>query len=143
MCDEIGPYYAGLGRLERTNSILVAGSRNDLDVIEAIIARLDDTDIQERRHEAIRLRNSQANEVANAVTTFLKAATDPYKVTLNPNGSYLDLQREVFVIAEPISNVKSGDRWIATCENVTQTWPEGSTTRGRGTSAAAIAGSVS
>ncbi|MSQ94602.1 MAG: hypothetical protein EXR98_08600 [Gemmataceae bacterium] len=89
---------------ERTNSLIVAGSRNDLDVIEAIIARLDDTDIQERRHEAVRLRNSQAVDVANAVTTFLKSATDPYKTLLNPAGTYLNLQREVFVIAEPISN---------------------------------------
>ncbi len=88
---------------ERTNSLIVAGSRNDLDVIEAILARLDETDIQERRHEAVRLRNSQAVDVANAVSNFLKQSTDLYK-TDNQGGPYLDLQRQVFVVAEPISN---------------------------------------
>lgn len=88
---------------ERTNSLIVAGSRNDLDVIESIIARVEDADIQERRHEAVRLRNSQAVDVANAVSNFLKQSTDLYK-TDNQGGPFLDLQRQVFVVAEPISN---------------------------------------
>ena len=37
---------------ERTNSIIAAGSRNDLDVIEAIIAKLETTDPRARRSEA-------------------------------------------------------------------------------------------
>ena len=88
---------------ERTNSLIIAGNRNDLDVIEAIISRLEDAEYQQRRSEAIRLRNAQAADVAAALTPFL---TQLY-ATLTKYGqetNYLGLQREVIVVAEPISN---------------------------------------
>ena len=49
---------------ERTNSLIVAGSKNDLMVVEAIVAKLEDADINPRRNIAVRLRNSQAVDVA-------------------------------------------------------------------------------
>ena len=36
---------------ERTNSLIVAGSRNDLNVIEAVISKLEDADIPNARHD--------------------------------------------------------------------------------------------
>src|SRR5262249_3016152 len=58
----------------RTNSVVVAGSRNDLDVIEAIITRLEDSDVQIRRNEVYRLQNSTAVDVANALNSFLSSS---------------------------------------------------------------------
>lgn len=86
----------------RTNSLIVAGSRNDLDVIEAIIARIEDANITQRQYEAVRLRNSQAVDVANAVSNLLTQSL-ALQTTNNPS-VYLELQRQVLVIAEPISN---------------------------------------
>ncbi len=88
---------------ERTNSLIVAGSQNDLDVVESIIAKLEDANIQERRQEAIRLRNSQAVDVANALADFLKKSYDVSK-NYNQGTNFQQLQREVVVVAEPISN---------------------------------------
>src|SRR5204863_512679 len=51
---------------DRTNSILVAGSRNDLDVIEAVISRLEDAEVQSRQNMVYRLRNAAAADVATA-----------------------------------------------------------------------------
>ena len=54
----------------------MAGSRNDLDVIEAIVTRLEDADVQVRRNEVYRLLNSTAVDVANALNTFITAVAD-------------------------------------------------------------------
>src|SRR5207249_3995823 len=55
---------------ERTNSLIVAGSRNDLDVIETLIARLEDSGIPDRRTETYRLVNAQATDVASIINDF-------------------------------------------------------------------------
>jgi type II secretory pathway component GspD/PulD (secretin) len=87
----------------RTNSIIVAGSRNDLDVAEAIISKIEDAPVEQRRNEVYALRNSTSIDVANALTTFLSQWLTIYR-----NGGQLsgfqDLEREVVVVAEPITN---------------------------------------
>jgi type II secretory pathway component GspD/PulD (secretin) len=87
----------------RTNSVIVAGSRNDLDVIEAIVTRLEDTDVLPRRNEVYRLQNSTAIDVANALNTFLTNT-----LAVISRGSQLtpfqDIEREVVVVPEPITN---------------------------------------
>ncbi len=88
---------------ERSNSLLIAGSRNDLNVAEAIIDNLDNAPVSERRNIAIRLRNQQAADVANAITPFYTALMTVFKND-NQATAYLDLQRQVIVQAEPISN---------------------------------------
>lgn len=88
---------------ERTNSLVVAGSRNDLIVVESIIDSIENAPLQERRSEAIRLRNSQAVDIANAVTQFVNQVQTKF-TTLNQGTNFLALQRDVVVVAEPISN---------------------------------------
>ncbi|HZY87339.1 MAG TPA: secretin N-terminal domain-containing protein, partial [Gemmataceae bacterium] len=87
----------------RTNSLIVAGSRNDLDVIEAILTRLDDIEFVPRKSEVYRLRNSTAVDVANAlnnyVTNALLVLQRGQQLT-----AYQDLLREVIVVPEPITN---------------------------------------
>jgi type II secretion system protein D len=88
---------------ERTNSLVVAGAYTDILVVESIFDRIENAKVPERLSEAIRLRNSQAADVANAVTTFINQLTTEYR-TYNQGTNFLSLQRDVVVVAEPISN---------------------------------------
>jgi type II secretory pathway component GspD/PulD (secretin) len=88
---------------ERTNSIIAAGSRNDLDVIEAIITRLDDIEIQERRYDVYHLHNSSAVDVANALSTFLLGSLRILQAGQQLT-SFQELERDVVVVPEPITN---------------------------------------
>ena len=56
---------------QRTNSLIVAGSRNDLDIIEAIISRLEDADVQAEPLEAQMSRRSNPSSTA-AISTSSK-----------------------------------------------------------------------
>src|SRR5439155_7382046 len=56
----------------RTNSIIAVGGAEALSVVEAIILRLDASDVRQRQSSVYRLKNSPAQEVANAITLFLQ-----------------------------------------------------------------------
>lgn len=88
---------------DRTNSLIVAGSRNDLDAIGAIVAKLETTDTNAGRYnEVIKLRNAAAADVATTVQTFFQNQLAVY--TANYASAYQQLLRNVFVVAEPVSN---------------------------------------
>ncbi|MBP3959466.1 hypothetical protein J8F10_29835 [Gemmata sp. G18] len=87
---------------DRTNSLIVAGSLNDLDTIRAIVARLEGAETQSRSNEVVKLRNAAAADVATAVQTFFTNSLQVY--TTNFTSAYQQLQRNVVVIAEPVSN---------------------------------------
>ena len=94
---------------DRTNSLIVAGSESDLDMIAGLIGKLESSDTEERLFEVYKLRNSAAADVANAINTFITNA-----VTLEQNAStatgqtfftaYQQIQRNVVVQQEPVSN---------------------------------------
>ncbi|MBX7102475.1 MAG: hypothetical protein K1X57_00235 [Gemmataceae bacterium] len=88
---------------DRTNSIIVAGSGNDLEVIEALVSRLEDTTVESRRLEVVPLRNATAADVANSLQQFL---TNSLTVIRNAQQltAYQELQRDVVIVPEPISN---------------------------------------
>lgn len=88
---------------DRTNSIIAAGSLNDLDTIRAIIARLEGSETSARYHEVVKLRNAAAADVAQAVQTFFTQALAVYTGAAFTS-AYQTLQRSVVVIAEPVSN---------------------------------------
>ncbi|HWY87712.1 MAG TPA: secretin N-terminal domain-containing protein, partial [Gemmataceae bacterium] len=88
---------------ERTNSLVVAGSRNDLDVIQSIIYKLEATDPMARRNEAYRLRNALAADVATALNVFLPAQLAVYTTAGQATG-FQEIQKAVVVTPEPISN---------------------------------------
>ena len=88
---------------ERTNSIVIGGSRGDLDAIEAIISRLEDSDTQQRMNEVYVLRNSVAADVAEALNSFFSTNLNVLQGT-NQQTGYQQLTRQVVVVAEPISN---------------------------------------
>ena len=87
----------------RTNSIIVAGSPNDVFAIELIVRRLEDTEVQARRNMVYHVRNSTAADLANALTSF---STSSLQV-LTRGGiltPYQDVLREVVFVPEPITN---------------------------------------
>ncbi|MBM3980196.1 MAG: hypothetical protein FJ304_07900 [Planctomycetes bacterium] len=88
---------------DRTNSLIIAGSRNDLDSIGAIIGRLEGVDVQNRYNEVYKLRNAAAADVANALQTYFNNVLNAYTAG-GFNTPYTLLQRQVFVTAEPVSN---------------------------------------
>jgi type II secretory pathway component GspD/PulD (secretin) len=87
----------------RSNSIIVAGSRFDVDVIEAILARLEDADVDARRHEVIHLKNASAADVANTLQTFLTNSLAVYS-DAGLLSAYVALERNVIIVPEPFTN---------------------------------------
>jgi type II secretory pathway component GspD/PulD (secretin) len=89
---------------ERTNSIIAAGSREDLAVVEAILLRLDQGDIRERETTVYRLKNAFAQNVADALNNWLttrRAAEAEAEVTISP---FEQIEREVIIVPELASN---------------------------------------
>src|SRR5262249_6405704 len=89
---------------ERTNSLIVAGSRNDLNVIDAIVSRIDDAEVAHRLNGAYRLRNAMAADVASALNDFF---TRSLAVWARGNQLYNweEIQRDVVISTEPITNM--------------------------------------
>jgi type II secretion system protein D len=88
----------------RTNSIVASGTAADLEVVEAILLRLDEGDIRERITVVYRLQNSPALDVAAAINEFL---TSERAVQTLPQGEatpFEQIEREVVVVPEPVSN---------------------------------------
>ena len=87
----------------RSNSVIVAGSPNDLEIIEILTSRLDDAEVTTRRFEVIHLRNASAPDVANALQGFLNESL----LVLSKAGQltqYAELVRDVVVVPEPFTN---------------------------------------
>ena len=57
---------------ERTNSIIAAGTRQDLAVVEAILLRLDEGDVRERTNVVYRLNNASAQSVSETLNQWLQ-----------------------------------------------------------------------
>ncbi len=60
----------------RTNSIIAIGGGDALRVVEAILLRLDESDVRQRKTTVIKLRNSPATDIAAAINTFLQSQRD-------------------------------------------------------------------
>jgi type II secretion system protein D len=92
---------------ERTNSIIVAGSRNDLLVIEAMLYTLENSKVQARHNEVYHLKNAAAADVANALQTFLNNAATVYTTSVGGTVYFpyqLYVEQQVVIIPEPVSN---------------------------------------
>lgn len=89
---------------ERTNTVIASGSMADLEVVEAILLRLDDDDRDQRRSTVHRLRNSRALDVANAVNEFLRSERSVQEIAPSSVSPFEQIEREVVVVAEDVSN---------------------------------------
>jgi len=86
----------------RTNSIIAIGSVGDLEVAEAILLRLDDSDIRHRKTVVYRLNNAPADQVSNAITMFL--SSERAVVMMGMASAFEQIQREVVVVPEMVTN---------------------------------------
>jgi len=87
----------------RTNSIIASGSMGDLQVVEAILLRLDESDVRRRRSIVYRLKNAPANDVANAITQFLSQEQSAQQFSAGTITAE-QIERQVVVVPEPVSN---------------------------------------
>ena len=89
---------------ERTNSIVASGSAGDLNVVEAILLRLDDSDVRQRQSQVYRLKNAPATDVANAINELLRSERDVQQLAPTTISPFEQIEREVIVVPEPVSN---------------------------------------
>ncbi len=88
----------------RTNSIISTGTAGDLQIVEALLLRLDETDSQERVNEVYRLKNSPALDVANAVNNFLRSERIVNQAAPGRQNPFTQIESEVVVVPEPVGN---------------------------------------
>ena len=88
----------------RTNSIIATGSEGDLAIIEALLLRLDQQDVEQRKNEVYRLRNSPALDVALAINEFLRSERQLQQEAAGVVSPFEQIEREVVVVPEPVSN---------------------------------------
>ncbi len=89
---------------QRTNSVIVSGAISDLEVVEAILLRLDESDARERQSTVYRLSNAPAADVAAAINEFLRSQRQVEQLAPETISPFEQIEREVIVVAEPVNN---------------------------------------
>ena len=89
---------------QRTNSIIVSGPVGDLDVVEALLTRLDEDDMNLRKTVVYRLSNAPVLDVADAVNLWI----DERQTLTTADPSYVNQiiqsRRQIIVTPEVVSN---------------------------------------
>ncbi len=92
---------------DRTNSLLVSGTPNYLELVETVVKELDLLEANQRDTEVYKLKNATATEVARVVNEFVSEDQRKILETLStdelPSASKL-LEREVTVVGDQKSN---------------------------------------
>jgi len=88
----------------RSNSIIAIGSEGDLQIAEALLTRLDESESMNRRNAVYLLKNSPATDVAGAVNEYLRSQRQLELAAPGQANPFQDLEREVIVVAEPVGN---------------------------------------
>ncbi|MEX2169419.1 MAG: secretin N-terminal domain-containing protein [Pirellulales bacterium] len=88
----------------RTNSIIVAGSAEDLAVVEAILLRLDSSDMRQRTTAVYRLKNAPAEDVAIALNEWLRTEREAEAAAELAISPFEQIEREVVIVPELVSN---------------------------------------
>jgi type II secretion system protein D len=91
----------------RTNSIIASGSEGDLTVVEALLLRLDEGDLETRKVAVVRLKNAPAADVATALTNLLtneRTLIQQRLLTTQAISAFEQIEREVIVVAEEVTN---------------------------------------
>lgn len=89
---------------KRTNSIIAAGAPDALRVVEAILLRLDESDLRARQTLVLRLQNSPATQVATEINQFYSSQRDLTQNDPNLLSSVEQLERDVVVVADTATN---------------------------------------
>ncbi len=88
----------------RTNSVIATGSADALQVVEAILLRLDESDVRDRATTVVKLKNAPAIDVATAIQEFLTSQRELVQINENLVSTIELLEREIIVVPEPVSN---------------------------------------
>ncbi len=92
---------------QRTNSLLVGGTREYISLVGRVISQLDASPAEDRHTLVYRLRNAQAVDIERALTSFLDQERRRVVATLGSDAvgaAKALLAREVAVVAEATSN---------------------------------------
>ncbi len=89
---------------ERTNSILAAGTLEDLVTVEAILRTLDTTEGRDRENRVYRLRHKSAEDLALALNDLLEAEREVQSTAPGTVGAFEQIDREVLVVPEISGN---------------------------------------
>jgi type II secretion system protein D len=89
---------------QRTNSIIASGNAGDLNVIYAILTRLDQGDVRQRETKVYRLRNAPAQDVSNALTQMLQQQVQLTQASPELVTPVELLEQQVIVVPEVVTN---------------------------------------
>ena len=89
---------------ERTNSIIAAGSSDELLVVEAVLLRLDSSDSRQRINQVYKLKNADAEQVALALQEWLQQKRDVDATAPGATSPFQQIEREIVIVAEINSN---------------------------------------
>ena len=88
----------------RTNCIIATGSEGDLEIIWALIQRLDQEGMERRQNDVYRLKNAPAVEVATSINEFLRSERMVQQAAPGTTSAFQQIESEVIVVPEPVSN---------------------------------------
>lgn len=88
----------------RSNSIIATGSEGDLKIVEALVMRLDEADVKQRRSLVYQLKNAPATDVALAINEFLRNKRQVETAGPGSDNPFAQLEKEVIVVPEPVAN---------------------------------------
>src|SRR5262249_9652494 len=80
-----------------------SGSPNQLELVEAIIYKLEDAEVEARKNEVYHCRNASAADVANALSAFITNSLNVY----GKGGElpvFQEFERDIVVVPEPVTN---------------------------------------
>jgi general secretion pathway protein D len=88
----------------RSNSVIASGSEGDLMIVEALVTRLDEADAMQRKNSVYHLKNAPAVDVALTINEFLRSRRQVELAAPGSINPFQQLEREVVVVPEPVSN---------------------------------------
>jgi general secretion pathway protein D len=88
----------------RTNCIIASGAQGDLNVIEAILLRLGQSEVPNRENYVFRLKNAPASDVATAINNYLNNIRSLQQQTPETTSTFEQIEQEAAVVAETVSN---------------------------------------
>jgi general secretion pathway protein D len=89
---------------KRTNSVIAVGAAEALRVVEAILLRLDESDVRARQNVVFRLQNSPATTIATAINQFYTSQRDLLQTDPNLVSTVEQLEKDVVIVPDTINN---------------------------------------
>lgn len=91
----------------RTNTLLVSGTKEYLDLVRKVVTDLDSVEASDRERVVYHLRNAKAKEIEATLASYFKGESTLERSTLGPqlSGSLVrQLEREVTIVGDDKSN---------------------------------------